>query len=126
MSPCWGVRVWKVNLGTSTLITFSTSHSKETRCFGASRAVFSAASCMEARASMNSWLAAFSPCSTFWRRAMFSRTRSRNWRISSSRLSFSSLWPRVAVASFFFRRVSSMRVGFTCKRSATGHSTFPS
>ena len=126
MSPCWGVRVWKVNLGTSTLITFSTSHSKETRCFGASRAVFSTSSCIPARARRKFLLAAWMPASTCSRRVLFSRTWSRNWRISSSRLSFSSLWPRVAVASFFFRRVSSMRVGFTCKRSATGHSTFPS
>lgn len=54
------------------------------------------------------------PASTFWRSAIFSRTRSRNWRISSSRLSFSSLCPRVAVASFFFSLVSSIRVGLTC------------
>ena len=119
------MRVWKVNWGTSTLMTFSTWHSKVTCCLGASKAVFNTASCIPARASMNSWLAARMPASTSKRSLRFSRTLSKNCRISSSRLSFSSLWPRVAVLSFFFRRLSSMRVGFTCKRSATGHHTFP-
>ena len=61
------------------------------------------------------------PASTFRRSSMFSRTRSRNCLISSSRLSFRSLWPRTAVFSLFFWRVSSIRVGFTCV-DATLHS----
>ena len=119
-----GVRVLKSKSGISTLMTFCVPAEIETSCFGASSAVFSISSGMPARASMKSPFAAFSAASTSSRSALFSRTRSRNWRISSSRLSFSSLWPRTAVTSFFFSRVSSMRVGLTCV-PATLHHTFP-
>ena len=68
---------------------------------------------MAARAITKFWLAAPMPRSTFSRRALFTRTSSKNCRISSSRLSLSSLCPRTAVANFFFCLVSSIRVGFT-------------
>ena len=48
------------------------------------------ATCSEAKA----WV---SPSSTRIRSALFCFTTSMNWRISSSRLSFKSLWPRRAV-----------------------------
>ena len=75
---------------------------------------------MLARTITKFWFTARISASTFSRRRLFSRTISKNCRISSSRLSFSSLCPRTAVVSFFFSRVSSIRVGFICV-VAKGH-----
>ena len=103
--------VW--NSGISTLITFLNC------CFiskvfpVAINAVFNTCSLMPALATANSILAAFNPFSTFNLKSMFSFIKSINWRTSSSRLSFKSLWPLVADKSFFFCFVSSIRVGFT-------------
>ena len=103
--------VW--NSGISTLITFLNC------CFiskvfpVAINAVFNTCSFMPALATANSILAAFNPFSTFNLKSMFSFIKSINWRTSSSRLSFKSLWPLVADKSFFFCFVSSIRVGFT-------------
>ena len=95
-------------------MTFFPPASRVISCFGASSAVLSAASDMPAFAMTKFRFAERIPASTFLRTSIFSRTRSRYWRISSSRLSFRSLWPRIAVIRFFFRRVSSILVGFTC------------
>ena len=56
-------------------------------------------------------LASSMPASTLARSALFSRTMRKNCRISSSRLSLSSRWPRTAVRSRPLSRVSSIRVG---------------
>ena len=124
MSFWSGVRVLKSKSGISTLITFCVPAEIVSSCFGASSAVFSISSGIPARASMKFRLAETSAVSTSSRSALFSRTLSRNWRISSSRLSFRSLCPRTAVTSFFFSRVSSILVGFTWV-PATAHHTFP-
>ena len=84
-----------------------------TLCLGYSRACSSISGDMTAEATVNDPWAFINPSSTRFRTARFSRTTSRNCFISSSRLSFSSLCPRLAVLSRFFSRVSSIRVGFT-------------
>src|SRR5699024_10453938 len=66
---------------------------------------------MRAEATVKEAWARMSPSSTRRRKARFSRTTSMNCFISSSRLSFSSLWPRWAVFNRPFSRVSSIRVG---------------
>ena len=68
---------------------------------------------MRAEATVKEPWARISPSSTLFRRARFSRTTSMNCFMSSSRLSLSSLWPRMEVLSRVFSRVSSCRVGFT-------------
>ena len=95
-------------------MTFFLPTSRFTSCFGAISAVFSVASSIPALAMTKFLFAERIPASTFSRSSMFSRTRSRNWRISSSRLSFKSLWPLTAVTNFFFVLVNSIRVGVTC------------
>ena len=64
-----------------------------------------------------------SSASTSLRSCWFSRMIRINCRTISSRLSLSSLWPRLAVTRRFLMRVSSIRVGFT--RSADAITWFP-
>ena len=84
-----------------------------TLCLGYSSACSRAWELIRAEATVNASWTVISSSSTSCRRLRTSRTVSRNCFISSSRLSFSSLWPRWAVRSFPFRRVSSIRVGLT-------------
>ena len=86
--------------------------SSSTLCFGYSRACSSISGLMRAAATVKAALARSRPASTFWRSSRFRRTISRNCFISSSLLSLRSLWPRVAVFSRPFSRVSSILVGF--------------
>lgn len=123
MSSAAAVRVLYSNTGILTLITLRVSASTSTSCLGAIMATLVVSSSMLARASAKFLLAAEMPASTRSRNALFSRTISKNWRMSSSRLSLSSLWPRMAVTSFFFKRVSSIRVGLTCVEAIS--SPFP-
>jgi len=75
----------------------------------------SASGSISPRHSANSPSARESSPSTRSRSFAFSRIRSTNLRIISSRLSFKSLCPRTAVLSRRFNRVSSILVGLTFK-----------
>ena len=101
------------NCGMFTLMTFLLATSTLTSCLGDIKATSTVSSDMVLLASAKFLLAPLSPASIFSRRVLFSRTRSRNSRISSSRLSFKSLCPRTAVFSFPFRRFNSIRVALT-------------
>ena len=87
--------------------------SSSTLCLGYISACSMAAPLMRAEATVKEPCTRISSSSTWLRRARTSRTVSRNCFISSSRLSLSSLWPRWAVFSLRFKRVSSIRVGLT-------------
>ena len=113
MSASDRVCVWKSYTGTLTDMIFLVVCVSFTLCLGSSSACSSAWELMSAEATVKAPWTVISSSSTSCRRARTSRTVSRNCFISSSRLSFSSLWPRWAVRSLPFRRVSSIRVGLT-------------
>lgn len=124
MSFSSAVLVLYSNVGILTLMTLASPGTRLISCLGAINAVLRAASDIPALAITKFLFAERIPASTRLRTSIFSRTRSRYWRISSSRLSFSSLCPRIAVIRFFFRRVSSIRVGFTCVAAKCNHLSF--
>ena len=113
MSASDFVLVWKWYTGTLTDMMFLLVCVNSTLCLGYRSACSKASEDMRAEATVKDLCTVISSSSTSARRARTSRTVSRNCFISSSRLSFSSLWPRWAVRSLPFRRVSSIRVGFT-------------
>ena len=80
-------------------------------CFGYKSACWSISGDITLDATVMARLASSMPCSTLARSSLFSRTIRKNWRISSSRLSLSSRWPRTAVRRRPLSRVSSIRVG---------------
>ena len=73
-------------------------------CSSISGLMIALATCSEAKASVR-------PLSTRSRSCLLSFTTSRNWRMSSSRLSFMSLWPRRAVLSLPLSCLSIILVG---------------
>jgi len=99
--------------GTLTDMMFWKLMVRSTDCLGYMRDCSSISVDMRAEATVKDPWARIRASSTLARRARFSRTTSRNCFISSSRLSFRSLWPRRAVFRRPFSRVSSIRVGFT-------------
>ena len=75
------------------------------------------ATCIAAKA----WV---SPSSTRIRSALLRLTTSMNWRISSSRLSLRSLWPRLAVFKRPFNWLSTIRVGVIAVLAKKHHLRF--
>ena len=89
------LRVWKEYCGTLTLMMFLNSISSSTLWRGYSRACSSISGLMIALDDLKGGESLRQPPARRARAAaLLRRTMSMNWRISSSRLSFISLWPR--------------------------------
>ena len=113
ISPLSGLLLTVENTGTSTLIMFLVPTSTPVCCWEDISEESSDFLLMTAPALTKWAVHSAKAASTLLRRRLFSCTNSMNCRISSSRLSLSILWPRLAVMSCFFSLLICIRVGLT-------------